>query len=61
MPQPGLFPCVMSLSASFASEYRSGFKNPRGFPPFLKIASFNNATMPATVGLAALVPETDIV
>jgi hypothetical protein len=58
VPQPGLFPAVISLNASKALEYRSGFKNPRGGFFFEIRASFKSDTKPATVGQAADVPPT---
>ena len=58
VPQPGLFPAVISLNALKALEYRSGFKNPRG-GFFSEIrTSFKSDTRPATVGQAADVPPT---
>ena len=56
MPQPGLLPDVMSLSAAAPFEYRSGLRKPSGAWPALRRASLRSATTLANVGLDALVP-----
>ena len=58
MPQPGLLPDVMSLSAAAPCEYSMGFKKPRGLLPAFRSASLRSATTDANVGLDALVPST---
>ena len=58
MPQPGLLPDVMSLSAATPLEYRSGLRKPSCFWPALRSWSLRSATTDANVGLEQLVPST---
>ncbi len=59
VPQPGLFPEVMSLKTAAALLlYNSGFRNPSTGFPALRRWSLASATMLAKVGLDALVPPT---
>ena len=56
VPQPGLFPSVISLKVDFPSEYSSGFKNPRGGFLADNRAELSKPTMPANDGDDAEVP-----
>jgi len=59
VPQPGLFPTVISLKpeGAFAPmAYIKGLRNPSGASPLASRASFKRETMPVNVGDEADVP-----
>ena len=56
VPQPGLFPAVISLNPLAPTVYKRGFKNPRGGNPLDNLASFSKLTIPAKAGEDADVP-----
>lgn len=56
VPQPGLFPVVMSLKPLTPFLYRKGFRKPSDGCPLARRASFRRATKPANAGEEADVP-----
>jgi len=58
VPQPELFPVVISLSTPDSLEHKRGFKNPKGDLPFESRAAFKSEMILANVGVAADVPAT---
>ena len=61
VPHPGLFPVVMSFSATdfdTAFPYKNGLRKPRGDLPAAISRSFSSAMTLAKIGLEQLVPLT---
>ena len=56
VPQPELWPTVMSFRPANPLEYRKGFKKPMVGKPAFRRASFNKETIPVKVGAEAEVP-----
>lgn len=56
VPQPPLFPTVISFRPLKPLEYKNGFKNPSGGSLAFKRTSFKRATKPVNAGEDADVP-----
>ena len=56
VPQPPLFPIVMSFMPANPFEYKNGLRKPKGGMPAFKRTSLSNATNPVKAGEEAEVP-----